>query len=181
MRRAAALAVVALAGCGSSAATSTRHATANVRSTPLARSLRLSSPALAPHGRIPRTYTCDGHDISLPLRWSGVPRGTRELLLVMRDLDAQGFVQWAVARIPARSGSFGAGHVGGGAVQGRNDFGHVGYGGPCPPRGDAAHEYVLTLMAMAGPSGVQAGFQPSAAVRSEVLAIATLEGTYSRR
>ena len=36
---------------------------------------------------------------------------------------------------------------------GRNSFGTLGYRGPCPPRGAAAHHYVLTLSALSAPSG----------------------------
>ncbi len=35
-----------------------------------------------------------------------------------------------------------------GSVQGRNDFGTAGYGGPCPPPGDKPHRYVFTLYAL---------------------------------
>jgi Raf kinase inhibitor-like YbhB/YbcL family protein len=183
MKRIAALALL-LAGCG--AGTSSQSNAPNaalVRTTPLTRSLKLSSTAFANGKAIPQTYTCDGIGLSLPVRWSGVPRGTREMLLVMRDRDADGgnFVHWSVAGIAPHSGSIAAGNAPAGAVLGRNSFGTVGYRGPCPPAGAKAHHYVLTLTALAGPSDVKRGFSVDDAIRSAVLAIATLDGTYGRR
>jgi Raf kinase inhibitor-like YbhB/YbcL family protein len=180
----AALLALAPAGCGggsssSSPATSPSSAATSPSSAALVPALRLGSPGFAPGGPIPRRYTCDGADLPLPLRWSGVPRRARELLVVMRDPDAPGgnFIHWAIARIRPSATSLPAA----GAVEGRNSFGAVGYRGPCPPRGDRPHRYVITLSALAGPSGVRRGFAPNQAVRSLVLAVATLTGTYVRR
>jgi len=60
----------------------------------------LSSPAFAEGGPIPKDYTCDGADQTLPVAWSGVPEGTAELALIMDDPDARGFVHWVVVGIP---------------------------------------------------------------------------------
>src|SRR5690242_13206742 len=54
----------------------------------LARGFRLTSPAFRQNGPIPKRYTCDGTGVSPPLRFSGIPRATRELVLIMRDPDA---------------------------------------------------------------------------------------------
>jgi Raf kinase inhibitor-like YbhB/YbcL family protein len=148
----------------------------------LASGFRLSSPAFRDGGAIPRVYTCDGRDLSLPLRWSGVPRGSVELVLVMRDPDAPSgnFVHWALAGIPATTTGFQAGGVPGLVAPGRNSFGSLGYGGPCPPAASRAHHYVLTLSALSGRSGLRAGFTPDQ-LRTAALGIATLTGTYARR
>ena len=45
--------------------------------------LVLASPAIPPGSEIPSQYTCDGADISPPLTWSGLPDGTRSLVLVV--------------------------------------------------------------------------------------------------
>jgi Raf kinase inhibitor-like YbhB/YbcL family protein len=148
---------------------------------PLASGLSLSSSAFHNGGAIPSNYTCDGQDLSLPLQWSGVPAGTSELVLVMRDPDAttSDFVHWALAGIPAAPGSFQAGGVSGHVIPGRNSFGALGYRGPCPPTGARAHHYVLTLTALGGPSGLGPGFTPDQ-LHTGALAIATLVGTYGR-
>jgi Raf kinase inhibitor-like YbhB/YbcL family protein len=148
----------------------------------LASGFDLSSPAFRAGTAIPRAYTCDGPDLSLPLRWSGVPRGTQELVLVMRDPDAPSgnFVHWALAGIPPASSGFRAGGVSGLVAPGRNSFGSLGYRGPCPPAASRAHHYVLTLSALSGRSGLHAGFTPDQ-LRTAALGIATLTGTYARR
>jgi Raf kinase inhibitor-like YbhB/YbcL family protein len=171
---------LALTGCGSTA----RH-TSNTSPPPavhLAAGFRLTSPAFRPGGPIPRAFTCDGRDISLPLRWSGAPLRARELILVMRDPDAPSgdFVHWALAGIrPGGGTAFAAGGVRGLVIPGRNSYGSLGYRGPCPPRG-RPHHYVLTLTALASPSGLGSGFSADQ-LRTPAIAIATLIGTYKRR
>jgi Raf kinase inhibitor-like YbhB/YbcL family protein len=161
-------------GSGASIATAT---TSTTTSTVAASGLHLTSHAFRTGGAIPRVYTCDGSDAVLPLRWSGVPAGTKELTLVMRDPDAPGgtFVHWAVAGIPASATSVPARNV----ILGRNGFGSLGYRGPCPPAGDRAHHYVLTLGALVAPSGLRPGFNPDQ-LQTRALGIATLIGTYAR-
>jgi Raf kinase inhibitor-like YbhB/YbcL family protein len=129
--------------------------------------IRVTSPAFASQAPIPRQYTCDGRDVSPPLRWSGVPASATQLSLTMVDPDAPGgiFVHWAM-RFAATIRALAAGEVPAGAKVSRNGFGKLGYGGPCPPPGDPAHHYVISLTATAGRSIVGSG---------------TLTGTYARR
>ena len=118
--------------------------------------MRLSSPAFADGAEIPAAYTCRGDDRSLPLSWTGVPAGTVELAVVMRDIDpeAEGFVHWVVAGMaPTVSGLAEATAPPG--VEAENDFGRPGWAGPCPPSG--THQYEIRLYALAEPSGVTAG------------------------
>jgi phosphatidylethanolamine-binding protein (PEBP) family uncharacterized protein len=51
-------------------------------------SLVITSPAFSQNESIPDKYTCDGEDISPPLKWSGVPAGSRCLALIVDDPDA---------------------------------------------------------------------------------------------
>lgn len=129
--------------------------------------IRLSSPAFAAGEAIPARFTCQGQDISPPLEWSRVPRGARELDLVMRDPDAPGgnFIHWQVTGIGPSNHGVAAGETPPGAKAGVNSFGKVGYGGPCPPAG-RAHHYVITLTARNG---------------GAVYGTGTLIGTYARR
>jgi Raf kinase inhibitor-like YbhB/YbcL family protein len=118
--------------------------------------LLLTSPGLPPGGDIPKQYTCDGSDISPPLAWSGAPPKTAGFVLVVEDPDAQGgtFRHWAAFNIPANTMSLAAGyHAGTPApfAEGRNDFGKIGYSGPCPPAG-SRHRYIFTLIALSQPS-----------------------------
>ncbi len=117
--------------------------------------LTLKSRAFADGGAIPRRHTCDGVNLSPPLAWSGVPPGTASLVLVCYDPDAPGgvFRHWAAYNIP--SNLAGLDELPPGARdsrfdQARNDFGRIGYGGPCPPKGHEPHAYHFRLSALGG-------------------------------
>ncbi len=152
--------------------------------------LKLSSSAFAQGETIPKQYTCDGRNLSPPLRWSGAPDGTRSFLLVCGDPDAPSgiFHHWAAYDIPADRTGLEAGHgpesLGDGFGQAINDFGKSGYGGPCPPRGHGVHHYHFRLSALSEASLPVT----SSATCVEVMAIAQpyiiefveLIGTYSR-
>ena len=143
--------------------------------------MAISSPAFGSGRTIPREYTCSGRGLSPPLEWSGAPNGTRELALLMRDVDAPGgnFVHWVVAGIPPETDSVTVGHAPGGSVQGVNSAGSVGYTPPCPPRGDRPHRYLITILALARRTALKTGFDPSR-LPGTGLASGTLVGTYAR-
>jgi Raf kinase inhibitor-like YbhB/YbcL family protein len=156
----------------------------------MATDFSLGSPAFPPGGPIPRRHTCEGEDVSPPLRWGGAPEGSGAFALIVEDRDARGFVHWVVADIPAgtselaegvKAGSIAAGSPA--PTEGRNDFGRQGWGGPCPPRGSGDHHYVFTLLALS--SALRLGGSPSAAeVRAaasgRMLGSAVLEGSFGR-
>jgi Raf kinase inhibitor-like YbhB/YbcL family protein len=109
-----------------------------------AATIRVYSPAYGNGSAIPAQYTCDGADISPPLAWSGVPQGAKSLLVEMVDPDAPGgeFIHWVIYNISPNSTGLPQGVPPAAAtaygLQAVNDFGEVGYGGPCPPPGQAA-------------------------------------------
>jgi Raf kinase inhibitor-like YbhB/YbcL family protein len=172
---------LAVSGCGggghTTAAPATLHHVVSAPST-----IHLSSPAFANGSRIPSKYTCAGQDVSPPLRWSSPPARTKELALVMTDLDAPGgpFTHWALARIPSATRGVRTGQVPPGAVAGRNGFGKTGYGGPCPP-GGKPHHYVIELLALSQRSSVSSGFVSGALARQRPVAAGVLRGIFSRR
>jgi Raf kinase inhibitor-like YbhB/YbcL family protein len=106
----------------------------------------LTSSAFAAGDPIPADYTCDGRDVSPPLTIRGAPSGTKALVLIVRDEDADDFVHWVAVDIPASTTTLPQGAAVG--LQGRNAFGKVGYGGPCPPKGAARHRYDFALTAL---------------------------------
>jgi Raf kinase inhibitor-like YbhB/YbcL family protein len=171
--------VVAIAGCGAAATTPTATGPLPGRA-PL--SVRLSSPAFAGGGRIPVRFTCRGADVSPPLRWSRVPSKTKEIALLMIDRSAPGgpFTHWALAGIPPTDRGLPTGRLPSGAVAGRNDFGKVGYGGPCPPAGKV-HHYVIELLALAKRVRLSRGFASDALTDQRPIAAGVLPGTFSRR
>jgi Raf kinase inhibitor-like YbhB/YbcL family protein len=146
--------------------------------------LTVSSQAFPNDGEIPAAYTCHGSDMSPDIAWTGVPTGAAALVLLVTDRDAGGFAHWIVLDLaPSNAG---LGRAAGVAVaplhQGTNDFGRVGWGGPCPPSG--THHYRFTLYALAAPLAL-AGHprlpQVSQALASAtVLSSAHIEGWYKR-
>src|SRR5258706_7727437 len=108
--------------------------------------LIITSPAFAPNGSIPSKYTCEGADMSPPLEWFGIHRDAQTLALIVDDPDAPDpakpqrvYVHWVVYNIPATTTALAENAskkgVLRGGVQGKNDWGKVEYGGPCPPIG----------------------------------------------
>jgi Raf kinase inhibitor-like YbhB/YbcL family protein len=148
--------------------------------------LTLTSSAFSADGTVPREFTCDGPNVSPPLAWTGVPAGTAALVLVVDDPDANGFVHWLVLDLPGADGDLPKGVATSTPTpqQGKNDFGKLGWGGPCPPSG--THHYRFTLSALSEKLGL-AGQPGGGAVRdalkaagSKVLGTATLAATYKR-
>jgi Raf kinase inhibitor-like YbhB/YbcL family protein len=126
-------------------------------------------------------FTCDGEDRSPTLIWTAPPSGTVELALLVTDDDADGFVHWAVAGIDPTAGEVGEGGTIIGAVEGRNDFGNPGWGGPCPPSG--THTYRFTLYALGQQAELPDDFTGDdleAVANSTSLAVAETTGTYTR-
>lgn len=145
--------------------------------------MRLTSSAFGEGGSIPETYTCDGEDVSPPLAWDEPPEGTAGFALIVTDPDAGGFVHWVLTDIPADVRSLAEGQGDSAGTPGRNGFGGIGWGGPCPPGGE--HRYVFELLAVSEPMR-NVGDPPAAdRVRSvangATLARAELIGVYRRR
>jgi Raf kinase inhibitor-like YbhB/YbcL family protein len=146
---------------------------------------RLESSAFRADGPIPKQYTGEGRDISPPLAWSGAPPATRELALIVDDPDApreRPWVHWVLYRIPAGASAIAEGGNAG-ALEGPNDFGRSGWGGPMPPLGHGVHHYHFKLYALDRPLGLGAGAakdQVLAAMQGRVIDQTELVGTYER-
>jgi Raf kinase inhibitor-like YbhB/YbcL family protein len=136
------------------------------------------------HGRpIPARHTCEGEDLSPPLAWSDTPAGARSLALITDDPDAPGetFTHWIAWGLDPEAAGLAEGEPA--PVEGRNDFGAVGYRGPCPPPGHGRHRYVFRLFAL----GAELELGPRAArqeldqaIATHAIAVAELMGTYER-
>ncbi len=154
--------------------------------------MELSSTAFEPGAAIPRRCTCEGNDVSPPLRWQGIPTGAKSLVLIVDDPDAPDprsprmtWVHWVLANLPVDSGGLPEGIAPAtlpkGTVEGLNDWKRTGYGGPCPPIG--RHRYFHKLYAL---DTVLDGLkhptkaQVEAAMKGHVLAHAELVGTYAK-
>jgi Raf kinase inhibitor-like YbhB/YbcL family protein len=124
----------------------------------------LTSPDIPAGGVIDKKFAYDefgggGENVSPELQWRNPPRGTKSFAIFAHDPDAPtggaGFWHWIVIDIPASVRSFpqGAGRRDGtglpaGARHVESDYGHDGWGGPCPPVGDPPHRYNFTIYAL---------------------------------
>jgi len=163
--KAAALgAFVALSGCSrpsptvSPAASSSAPVTGATlaATTPVERAtLTVTSPAFAPGASIPARHTCEGEDRSPPLAVAGVPPSAKTLAVLVDDPDAPDpaapktvWVHFVAYDLPASTGTLadGVGNGGSAGRAGKNDWGTVGYRGPCPPVG--RHRYFVKVLAL---------------------------------
>ena len=164
---------------GTGGGTGGEDASGGAASPTTATTLRLTSPAFENGAAIPTDFTCVGDDVSPPLAWTGVPAGTAELAVVVRDPDADGFVHWVIAGLSPDLGGVARGNPPSQAVEELNDFGRQGWSGPCPPSG--THNYDFRIYALDEPSGLAAGADGARAAEqlesATVLASAALSGT----
>lgn len=157
----------------------------------------LRSPDIAPGGTIGPRYVydhsgCSGGNLSPALSWSHAPAGTRSFALLVFDSDVPvgGFWHWAMFDIPAGVSSLRAGAgdpakdlTPRSAVQTRNDFGFLGYGGPCPPAGSRHHYHFMLYALRVAKLGLGASAtaeQVDSRVRAEALAKAEIVATYAQ-
>jgi Raf kinase inhibitor-like YbhB/YbcL family protein len=152
----------------------------------------LSSPSFRNNQPIPAKHSCEGADASPALKWEGAPASTKSFALICDDPDAPGgsWVHWVLYDIPAGATELPENVAKtetvaalSNAKQGMTDFGRVGYGGPCPPRGHGVHHYHFRLYALDTelklvPRATRR--QLEAAMKGHVVAQAELVGTYQR-
>ena len=150
----------------------------------------IQSSAFGEGSRIPKKYSCDGEDVSPPLSWSGVPKGTVSLALICDDPDAPAglWVHWVLWGLSPEADSLPE-HVTlttelpGGARQGLNSWRRLGYGGPCPPPGNP-HRYYFKLYALDAainpPPGTPDKLALEQAMEGHVLDVAQVMGRYGR-
>jgi phosphatidylethanolamine-binding protein (PEBP) family uncharacterized protein len=131
-------------------------------------------------------YTCDGADISLPVRWSGMPRGTEALaLFVVNLIPVHGklFFDWAVAGLNPTSHGISAGTLPPGAIVGRNSFGNTSYS-ICPAKGPHPEHFFVKVAALRRPVAVRLGFDAEALYREAERTASVIDyggGAYKRQ
>jgi Raf kinase inhibitor-like YbhB/YbcL family protein len=158
--------------------------------------IAVRSDAFAQGAAIPKNYTCDGENVSPPLAWSGVPSGAKILALICEDPDAPmgTFTHWIVYNLPHSLTELKEREPPGDSIsialpdgttsavpQGKNDFGKLGYGGPCPPGGTHHYHFRLygldTLLALKPGASRRELFE---VMKGHILAQGELMGTYAR-
>ena len=153
--------------------------------------LHLNSPDFA-SGTIPARFSsCPGQsNLSPALTWDTPPSDAKSLALIVYDRDSPlgtNFVHWLLYNLPPTRTSLAQGipkqgELPDGTRQGRNGFGDLGYGGPCPP-GHAAHHYVFNLYALNSTLDLPpAGSEPQLAdaLKDHVIAGGQLTATFGR-
>lgn len=150
--------------------------------------MELTSTAFMEGASIPKKYTCDGKNVSPPLLWRGAPDGTLSFALIADDPDAPAgtWVHWVIYQIPPEKNGLqeeisARRKLENGMIQGENDFGRVGYGGPCPPGG--THRYFFKLYALDTGLDLQPGATKREllnAMEGHILEETKLVGRYSR-
>jgi Raf kinase inhibitor-like YbhB/YbcL family protein len=151
--------------------------------------IEITSTAFREGQAIPKLYTGDGRNVSPPLRWRDPPAGAKSLALVVEDPDAPRgtWTHWVLFNLPATARELGEGvspqpTLPDGTMQGINDFGAVGYGGPAPPPGKP-HRYFFKLYALDTPLNLGPRTtrpQLLKAMDRHVLAEGQLMGRYGR-
>jgi Raf kinase inhibitor-like YbhB/YbcL family protein len=151
--------------------------------------LKIYSSAFEDGGMIPSKYTCDGADISPPLAWSGLPEGTKSIAIINDDPDAPmgTWVHWVIYNIPPTAKGLAEDikrveKLPDGTLQGKNSWGRIGYGGPCPPGG--THRYFFKIFALDKMLNLKPGATKEellTAMKGHILAQAQFYGKYSRK
>ncbi len=161
-----------------------------------AQDFRLASTSVAEGAKLASAqvfqgFGCEGGNQSPHLVWSNPPAGTKSFAITAYDPDAptgSGWWHWNVVNIPANVSEVPAGASGThalpkGAVEIRNDYGAVGFGGACPPPGEV-HRYVFTVHALSvekldlptNGSNALAGFM----IRANSIGKASITAVYNR-
>ena len=114
----------------------------------------IKSSAFTQGHLIPKKYSCEGPDVSVPLAWTDPPAGTKSFALIAGDPDAPGgtWVHWVLYDLPSEARGLPENvpkqeTLKDGTKQGLNDFERIGYGGPCPSPGKP-HRYFFKLYAL---------------------------------
>ena len=113
--------------------------------------MKLTSSAFENNSIIPKKYGYNHGNISPPLKFEGIPEGTKSLVLIIDDPDAMAAVgkvwsHWIIWNISPNISEIPENSIPENCLQGKTDFGEIGYGGPAPP--DKEHRYVFKLYAI---------------------------------
>ena len=143
--------------------------------------LTVTSPAFGQSGLIPSKYTCEGENINPALEIKSIPQETKSLVLIIDDPDAPGgtFDHWIVWNIPPAE-NIEENSIPG--TEGMNNFGKIGYRGPCPPSG--IHRYFFKIYALDSELDIKKGAkkkQVEDAMKGHIIASGELIGTYRKK
>ena len=147
--------------------------------------MKVESSAFQNGSEIPRKYGYKKENINPPIIIKEIPDQTKSIALIMDDPDAMGavgkiWVHWIVWNIDPNTSEIKENSVPSNSIQGKTDFGEIGYGGPAPP--DKEHTYIFKVYALDEKLNIKEGSSKSQvedAMNGHVLSEAKLEGTYA--
>ena len=140
-------------------------------------------------GEIPKDYTCDGKNVSPQISVTATPKGAKSLAIIVDDPDAPvgAFTHWLAWNIEVSGDSISIPKAiprkSSMMVQGTNDFGRIGYDGPCPPRGHGKHHYHFKVYALDTKISLREGAKKTElerAMKGHIMERAELVGVYER-
>lgn len=145
--------------------------------------MKISSPSFSNMEKIPSKFTCDGEDINPEIIISEIPRRAKSLAIIMDDPDSPSgnFLHWIAWNIPLSGETTIIAEGSEPGIQGRNDFGELGYGGPCPHTGE--HRYVFRIYALDAMLSLKEGSSRKdleKAMAGHIIGKAELVGKYKR-
>lgn len=113
--------------------------------------MKLESSSFENGGSIPKKFGYKNGNVSPSLIITDVPDSTKSLALIMDDPDAMGavgkvWVHWVLWNIPKDVKKIDENSIPENSIEGKTDFGEIGYGGPAPP--DKEHTYIFKLYAL---------------------------------
>ena len=144
----------------------------------------IQSTAFQNSQAIPEKYTCDGQNINFPLSINNIPYGTKSLVLIMDDPDSptKNFTHWVMFNIQPFTKEIGENFKSDNVTLGKNDFGNIEYGGPCPQVG--THNYSIKLYAINSVLLLQRGASKAEVlenIKGQILETAQLIGSYKKK
>lgn len=147
--------------------------------------LILESNAFKNGQEIPKKYGYKNNNINPPLNIKQIPQNTKSLVLIMDDPDAMDvvgkiWVHWILWNIESTTKEIKENSIPTGAIEGKTDFGEIGYGGPAPP--DKEHKYIFKLYALDNKLNLNVGAskeQVEASMKNHIIAEAQLIGKFS--
>ena len=147
--------------------------------------LILESSAFKNGDQIPKKYGYKNSNVNPPLTIRGIPKDTKSLVLIMDDPDAMAavgkvWVHWLVWNITPTTTEIKENSTPIEAIEGKTDFGEVGYGGPAPP--DKEHTYIFKLYALDTKLNLKKGTSKNdleKSMQGHILAESKLTGKYS--
>ena len=147
--------------------------------------LSIESSAFSSGGEIPKKYGYKNDNVNPPIKIRGVPSDASSLALIMDDPDAMKavgkiWVHWVIWNIDPTISEISEGSLPSGSIEGKTDFGEIGYGGPAPP--DKRHTYIFKLFALKRKLDLKKGStkaQLEQEMNGQILDQAILKGTFA--